>query len=199
MNNFKQYKFNSDKPYEIILAVEVFKKLGYTVQDRNLDILQAIEYSGICTWDDGEITEGYLEYNTHEDITLEELKEIVCEASSLSVMTERCNSFTVSWEQVFGEKFVDSVSKAVKLNRENTDALCYQYKHLIGVQFNKNIYSFRECSPRYVHNIIRDKDGDVCVVDQYGVDYKLRDVEFYVSDEHDNTMPYQQYSKFVSI
>ena len=198
MNNFKQYKFNSHISSEILEAAELFGKLGYTVQNDNLDILQALQYEGICTWDDTYITEGYLFLSDeHEDITLEELKEMVCEASSLSVMTEQCNSFTVSWEQVFGEKFVDSVSKAVKLDRENTGALCYQYKRLLGVQFNKNIYSFKD--DHYVHNIIRDKDGDVCVVDQYGVDYKLRDVEFYVSDEHDNTMPYQQYSKFVSI
>lgn len=74
-----------------------------------------------------------------------------------------------------------------------------KYKHLIGVQFNKIIYSFRQCSPRYVHDITRDKDGDVCIVDQYGIYYKLRDVEFFVSDEHDDTMSYQQYSKFVSV
>lgn len=29
------------------------------------------------------------------------------------------NNFTVTWEQVFGEKFVDSVSKAVKQNKSN--------------------------------------------------------------------------------
>ena len=29
------------------------------------------------------------------------------------------NNFTVTWEQVFGEKFIDSVSKAVKQNTDN--------------------------------------------------------------------------------
>ena len=68
---------------------------------------------------------------------------------------------------------------------------------LIGVQFTKVIYPFKD--NHYVHNVKRDKDGDICVIDQYGIDYKLFDVEFYVSDEHDGTMSYQQYAKFVSV
>ena len=72
-------------------------------------------------------------------------------------------------------------------------------KDIIGVQFNKNIYSFRECSPRYVHDIKRDKDGDICVIDQYGIDYKLFDVEFYISDEHEDTLVYEKYVKYVGI
>lgn len=79
------------------------------------------------------------------------------------------------------------------------DVLDSILKNIIGVQFNKIIYSFRQCSPRYVHNVKRDKDGDVCVVDQYGINYKLCDVEFYVSDDSDNTLPYLEYSKFFSV
>ena len=36
------------------------------------------------------------------------------------------NNFTVTWEQVFGEKFVDSVIKAVK---QNTDIVSKAVKH----------------------------------------------------------------------
>lgn len=66
-----------------------------------------------------------------------------------------------------------------------------QYQHILGVQFTKKIYGFNNA--HYVHNVIRDKDGDICVVDQFDVDYKLRDVEFYVSDEHEDVMSYAQY------
>lgn len=72
-----------------------------------------------------------------------------------------------------------------------------QYQHLLGVQFTKKIYGFNNA--HYVHNVIRDKDGDVCVVDQFGVDYKLRDVEFYVSDEHEDVMSYAQYHQWCNL
>lgn len=83
------------------------------------------------------------------------------------------------------------------MTNETEQMLQKMLNNIIGVQFTKVIYPFKD--NHYVHNVIRDKDGDVCVIDQYGIDYKLRDVEFYVSDEHSDTMPYQQYAKFVSV
>lgn len=72
-----------------------------------------------------------------------------------------------------------------------------QYQHLLGVQFTKKVYGFNNA--HYVHNVIRDKDGDICVVDQFDVDYKLRDVEFYVSDEHEDVMSYAQYRQWCNL
>ena len=197
MNNFKQYKFNSHISSEILEAAELFGKLGYTVQNDNLDILQALQYEGICTWDDTYITEGYLFLSDeHEDITLEELKNIVRKTSlpsgeiiSHSAESRKNNAYDIfvkipnkDWKKLDGYSVETYFSS--------------QYKYLIGVQFAKTIYPFKD--NHYVHNIIRDKDGDVCVVDQYGVDYKLRDVEFYVSDEHDGTATYNDYVLLVN-
>lgn len=197
MSDFKKYKFNSTDEYEILQAVELFKELGYSQYIDVFDIALAVEFNGVCTWGDGKITEGYLVSNTHEDVTLEELKVIMCEAIYPSFEVSSLNG------EESENKAYDIFVKILNKDWKKLDSypvetyFSSQYKHLIGVQFNKNIYSFRD--NHYVHNIIRDKDGDICVVDQYGVDYKLRYVEFYVSDEHDDTMTYQQYSKFVSI
>lgn len=79
----------------------------------------------------------------------------------------------------------------------NSGVIKEQYKHILGVQFTKKIYWFN--AAHYVHNIIRDKDGDICIVDQFGVDYKLHDVMFYVSDEHEDVMSYAQYRQWCSL
>jgi len=177
----KQYKFKSKGLTEVIQAVELFKKLGYTAYHNMFNIIEAVGHGGLCTWSYGKITSGYLkDSDQHEDITLEQLKKLVCNKEKDDYYPVILSDVEIKWEDVFMNKKID-----------NTIYI------LIGVQFTKTIYPFKD--NHYVHNIIRDKDGDVCVVDQYGVDYKLRDVEFYVCDEHNGTMTYQQYSKFVSI
>ena len=116
MKEFKQLKFYSQDEQKILEAVSIFKKLGYRVVDGHFNINEAKEHGGVCVWDDREITSGWLADDDFEQVTLEELKEMVGE-------TDRCNNnlsnnFTVTWEQVFGEKFIDSVIKAMK---QNTD------------------------------------------------------------------------------
>lgn len=78
---------------------------------------------------------------------------------------------------------------------ETEQMLQKMLKNIIGVQFTKVIYPFKD--NHYVHNVKRDKDGDISVIDQYGIDYKLFDVEFYVSDEHEDTLVYEKYVKYV--
>jgi len=115
MSEFKNLKFHSVIPQDILQAVGLFDKLGYEAGcDFSAD--DAARHNGVCAWDDGEITEGWLYDDNFYQVTLEDLKEMVGE-------TDRCNNnlsnnFTVTWEQVFGEKFIDSVIKAMK---QNTD------------------------------------------------------------------------------
>lgn len=118
LNEFKKLKFQSVIPQDILQAVDLLEKLGYEAGgDFSAD--DAACHNGICAWDDGEITEGWLDtYSDFEQVTLDGLKEMVGE-------TNRCdntlsNNFTVAWEQVFGEKFIDSVYKAVKKNKVKT-------------------------------------------------------------------------------
>lgn len=118
LNELKNLKFQSVIPQDILQAVSLFEKLGYEVVRNDFSADDAAKHNGVCAWDDGEITEGWLDDDNFEQVTLEELKEMVGE-------TNRCNNtlssnFTVTWEQVFGEKFVDSVIKAVKQNKDNT-------------------------------------------------------------------------------
>lgn len=117
LNEFKNLKFHSVIPQDILQAVELLGKIGYEAED-GFSADDAAKYNGLCAWDYGEITEGWLDDDNFEQATLEELKEMVGE-------TNRCdntlsNNFTIAWAQVFGEKFIDSVYKAVKQNKDNT-------------------------------------------------------------------------------
>ena len=116
MKEFKQLKFYSQDEQKILEAVSIFKKLGYRVVDGHFNINEAKEHGGACVWDDREITSGWLDDDNFEQVTLEELKEMVGEDSRCN--NNLSNNFTVTWEQVFGEKFIDSVIKAMK---QNTD------------------------------------------------------------------------------
>ena len=199
MKEFKNLKFYSQDEQQILEAVNIFKKLGYRVVDGNFNINSAKENGGVCVWDDREITSGWLDDDDFEQVTLEDLKNMVGEDEKVlwlnkETLEERwlhlyycfinpnlwvkvpdgatfatgdkdfflfrkdgwyyedgewvetnvllkhfpeyehiklfwvksdikdsvlSSNFTVAWEQVFGEKFADSVSKAVKQNKEN--------------------------------------------------------------------------------
>lgn len=200
LKDFKNLKFYSQDEQQILEAVSIFKKLGYRVVDGHFNINSAKENGGVCAWDDREITSGWLADDDFEQVTLEDLKEMVgedkevlwlnketleeCYLDKISVFPYHSswvkvpegatfatgdkdnflfrkdgwyyedgewvetnvllkhfpeyehiklfwvkgdikarilsNNFTVTWEKVFGEKFVDSVSKAVRQNKETT-------------------------------------------------------------------------------
>lgn len=77
MKNFKQLKFYSQDEQEILEAVSIFKKLGYRVVDGYFNINEAKEHGGVCVWDDREITSGWLSDDDFQQVTLEDLKEMV--------------------------------------------------------------------------------------------------------------------------
>ena len=83
MSEFKNLKFHSVIPQDILQAVGLFDKLGYEAGcDFSAD--DAARHNGVCAWDDGEITEGWLYDDNFYQVTLEDLKEMVGE-------TDRCN------------------------------------------------------------------------------------------------------------
>ena len=141
VNEFKNLKFRSVSYNKIECAVQLLKKLGYGEIHNDFSVHDAAKHNGICAWDDGEITEGWLQDESFKSVTLEDLKEMVGE-------TNRCdntlsNNFTVAWEQVFGEKFIDSVSKAVKQNKDNTmKSDTFTLERLLGceVLFGDTLY-----------------------------------------------------------
>lgn len=146
LKGFRKLKFKSSNKYEIEDALVVLKKLGYSECESGFSISDAVMDDGICAWDDGEITEGWLDDGGFEQVTLEGLKEMVGE-------TNRCyntlsNNFTVVWEQVFGEKFIDSVCKAVKQNKDTimkNDT--FTLKRLLGCEV------LFDCTTYYVNYI----------------------------------------------
>lgn len=83
MNEFKNLKFKSVTPQDILQAVGLLDKLGYEVVRNDFSVYDAASHTGICAWDDGEITEGWLDDDNFEQVTLEELKEMVGENKSV--------------------------------------------------------------------------------------------------------------------
>jgi len=76
LNNFKKFKFQSVIPQDILQAVGLLDKLGYGAEcDFSAD--DAAKHNGVCAWDDGEITEGWLDDDRFEQVTLEDLKKMV--------------------------------------------------------------------------------------------------------------------------
>lgn len=113
LNDFQNLKFKSSNSSEIESALSLLKTLGYSECESGFNVSDVVKDNGFCAWDDGELTEGWLDiHDGFNQVTLEDLKEMVGEC-------ERCDSFMVSWEKVFGEKFADSVYKAVKQNKDN--------------------------------------------------------------------------------
>ena len=57
-NKFKNLKFQSVIPQDILQVVGLLDKLGYEAGcDFSAD--DAARHNGVCAWDDGEITEGW--------------------------------------------------------------------------------------------------------------------------------------------
>lgn len=77
MKEFKNLKFKSVTPQDILQAVGLLDKLGYEVVRNDFSVYDAASHNGICAWDDGEITEGWLDDDNFEQVTLEDLKEMV--------------------------------------------------------------------------------------------------------------------------
>ena len=59
LNSFKNLKFQSVIPQDILQAVGLFDKLGYELQC-DFSAYDAAKHNGVCAWGDGEITEGWL-------------------------------------------------------------------------------------------------------------------------------------------
>lgn len=87
MKEFKQFKFYSQDEQQILEAVSIFKKLGYRVVDGYFNINEAKDHGGVCVWDDREITSGWLDDDNFEQVTLEDLKEMVGEGVKDDVFT----------------------------------------------------------------------------------------------------------------
>lgn len=85
-NEFKKLKFQSVIPQDILQAVGLLEKLGYEAgSDFSTD--DAAKHNGVCAWDDGEITEGWLDkYAGFEQVTLWELKGMVGENTNNEVL-----------------------------------------------------------------------------------------------------------------
>ena len=77
LNKFKNLKFYSKDGQQILEAVSIFKKLGYRVVNGYFNINSAKENGGVCAWDDREITSGWLSDDGFQQVTLEDLKEMV--------------------------------------------------------------------------------------------------------------------------
>ena len=77
LKDFKNLKFYSQDEQQILEAVSIFKKLGYRVVDGHFNINSAKEHGGVCVWNDREITSGWLADDDFEQVTLEDLKEMV--------------------------------------------------------------------------------------------------------------------------
>lgn len=89
VNELKNLKFKSVIPQDILQAVGLLDKLGYEVVRNDFSVYDAASHNGICAWDDGEITEGWLDDDNFEQVTLEELREMVGEMVG---ETNKCNN-----------------------------------------------------------------------------------------------------------
>lgn len=87
MKEFNNLKFKSVIPQDILQAVGLLDKLGYEVVRNDFSVYDAASHNGICAWDDGEITEGWLDDDNFEQVTLEDLKEMVGEGVKDNVFT----------------------------------------------------------------------------------------------------------------
>lgn len=76
-SKFKNLKFKSTNECEISEALSLLNKLGYS-QHEYFNIEDAVYHCGLCAWDDGDVTEGYLSDEDFKEVTVSELKEMVC-------------------------------------------------------------------------------------------------------------------------
>lgn len=77
LNGFKNLKFYSRDRQQILEALELFEQLGYSLVDEVFNSEEAEDGEGLCVWDDGIITEGWLEdYEGFEQVTINDLKEM---------------------------------------------------------------------------------------------------------------------------
>ena len=87
MSKFTKLCFKSKDEHEIIIAVKFLEKLGYSY-DQYFSTDYAAIHGGLCAWDDGELTEGWLDiHDGFNQVTLEDLKEMVDECDKYSVFT----------------------------------------------------------------------------------------------------------------
>lgn len=77
LNEFKKLKFYSRDRQQILEALDLFEQLGYSLVDEGFNSEEAEDEEGLCVWDDGEITEGWLDNDTFEQVTIEDLKKMV--------------------------------------------------------------------------------------------------------------------------
>lgn len=87
MKEFKNLKFQSVIPQDILQAVGLLEELGYEEVRSDFSLNDAAKHNGVCAWDDGEITEGWLDDDNFEQVTLEELKEMVGESVKDNIFT----------------------------------------------------------------------------------------------------------------
>lgn len=86
LKDFKNLKFYSRDRQQILEALELFEQLGYSLFDEGFNSEGAEDDEGLCVWDDGIITEGWLDDDGFEQVTLEELKEMVNEIKNTKTL-----------------------------------------------------------------------------------------------------------------
>lgn len=79
MSEFKKLKLKSESVEVIGKAVNLLKQIGYRVHHGCFSIQYACLHGGLCTWDDGIITEGWYDDSEFKNVTIEDLKEMVNE------------------------------------------------------------------------------------------------------------------------
>lgn len=108
LREFKKFGFKSNDEQEITTAVKLLEKLGYELFRNDFSLNDAAKHNGVCAWDDGEITEGWLAVDGFAQVTLEDLKKMVGEDKevlwlNIETLKEKCLN---SWVCLKGFEWV---------------------------------------------------------------------------------------------
>lgn len=100
MSEFKNLKFQSVIPQDILQAVGLLGKIGYETEG-SFSADDAARHNGVCAWDDGEITEGWLDDDNFEQVTLEGLIEMVMRSTNNQVLWLNKETLEERWLHKF--------------------------------------------------------------------------------------------------